>query len=354
MIIRKAAPADYPRIRTFYHEVIDGMQTSGYDIGWKKDIYPAPDYLQESIENEELFIGEENGCIAAAMVMNHQCNEGYAEFSWPTEAAPEETTMLHTLGIHPAFSCRGYGKQMVKYAIETAKQNDQKVIRLDVLKGNVPAERLYTGLGFRYLHTLSMFYEDTGWTDFELYELALNSTDILQQAENAALQSGLYESGYVNISNLQFHEEIRSICEGNVCRNFGTSWACPPAVGTLQECRARVEQYSHMLLFSKKYDLEDSFDFEGMREGLWDFKRTVDRFEQEISGLLQDYQLLSNEGCGRCEACTYPDAPCRFPEKLHHSLEGYGFIVSDLAKEAGIHYINGANTVTYFGVLLFG
>ena len=45
-----------------------------------------------------------------------------------------------------------------------------KAIRLDVLKGNLPAEKLYTGLGFKYLHTLKMFYEDTGWTDYELYE----------------------------------------------------------------------------------------------------------------------------------------------------------------------------------------
>ncbi len=48
-----------------------------------------------------------------------------------------------------------------------------KAIRLDVLKGNLPAEKLYSGLGFRYLHTLNMFYEDTGWTDYELYEYTL-------------------------------------------------------------------------------------------------------------------------------------------------------------------------------------
>ena len=28
-------------------------------------------------------------------------------------------------------------------------------------------------LGFTYLHTLKMFYEDTGWTDYELYEYKL-------------------------------------------------------------------------------------------------------------------------------------------------------------------------------------
>ena len=168
-----------------------------------------------------------------------------------------------------------------------------------------------------------------------------------------AEECGFTECGFLPIRELEYHAEIRKICEENTCRNYGTSWACPPAVGTLAECRKRVERYHQMLLFSKKYDLEDSFDFDAMRDGMYDFKDTVDAFEQRIRSDLSEYLLLSNEGCGRCLSCTYPDAPCRFPEKLHHSIEGYGFIVSELAVKAGIRYYNGVNTVTYFGALLF-
>ncbi len=42
-----------------------------------------------------------------------------------------------------------------------------------VLGGNIPAERTYTKMGFKYLKTLSMFYEDTGWTDYMVFELIL-------------------------------------------------------------------------------------------------------------------------------------------------------------------------------------
>ncbi|MGN0478894.1 MAG: DUF2284 domain-containing protein [Hominenteromicrobium sp.] len=166
-------------------------------------------------------------------------------------------------------------------------------------------------------------------------------------------QSGFSEAGFVDTSRLTFYPEIRRICEENACRCYGASWACPPAVGTLEACRGRVLQYDKMLLLSKKYTLEDSFDFEGMRAGLFDFKKTIDAFDRKLRTLLTDYLLLSNEGCGKCAVCTYPHAPCRFPETLHHALEGYGFIVSELAKEAGIRCNNGADTVTYFGALLF-
>ena len=78
-----------------------------------------------------------------------------------------------SLGVHPRYSGHSYAKKLVRFAIEYAKQNHQKAIRLDFLKGNIPAERLYSSMGFKYLHTLQMYYQDTGLTDYELYELPL-------------------------------------------------------------------------------------------------------------------------------------------------------------------------------------
>jgi predicted metal-binding protein len=171
--------------------------------------------------------------------------------------------------------------------------------------------------------------------------------------EEIAAESRFTECGYIPIARLNYSSEVRKICEGNSCRCYGTSWACPPAVGTLEECRERIEQYDAMLLFTKKYELESSFDFEGMGEALRDFKKAVDRFHRRLDPVLSSFMLLSNEGCGRCAECTYPDAPCRFPDLLHHSLEGYGFVVNELAKQANVRYNNGPNTVTFFGALLF-
>jgi len=176
---------------------------------------------------------------------------------------------------------------------------------------------------------------------------------ILTRIEKAARESGFSQFGYVEIGGLHFYEEVRKICEGNSCRNYGSSWACPPAVGTLAECREQVRRYGKMLLLSKAYRLKSSFDFESMGDGLQDFKRTVDRFHKSIDPFLSGFLLLSNEGCGRCAQCTYPDRPCRFPELLHPSLEGYGFVVNELAEAAGIRYNNGPDTVTFFGALLF-
>ena len=67
----------------------------------------------------------------------------------------------------------GYAKAMVQRAIDLARANGMKAIRLDVLEGNIPAENLYIGFGFQYMATLKMYYEDTGWTNFRLYEYVI-------------------------------------------------------------------------------------------------------------------------------------------------------------------------------------
>lgn len=177
--------------------------------------------------------------------------------------------------------------------------------------------------------------------------------NICEKVRETAMQSGMWQADFIDTQDLLFYPEIREICEGNTCRNYGATWACPPAIGTLDECKKRVMQYEKMLLFSIKYDLEDSFDFEGMHNAMFSFKDSVDAFDEKLKEFLADYLLLSNEGCGRCSKCTYPDSPCRFPESLHHSIEGYGFHIYELAKAAGMKYNNGENTVTFFGGLLF-
>ncbi len=49
-----------------------------------------------------------------------------------------------------------------------------KAVRQDMLKGNVPAEKLYEGEGFTYVDTVKLFYEDTGRVDFKMYEYVIS------------------------------------------------------------------------------------------------------------------------------------------------------------------------------------
>lgn len=166
-------------------------------------------------------------------------------------------------------------------------------------------------------------------------------------------RAGVFAYGEVDTREVEFSEVVRGYCIDNVCRQYGTTWACPPAVGTVDECRERAQKYNRMIVFTGKYDIEDSMDFEGIMLGMKEFKSVVNALDDELRPHLDDFLLLGNEGCGNCESCTYPDNPCRFPNKVHGSIEGYGIFVSKLAQQAGVAYNNGADTITYFGALLY-
>ena len=171
-------------------------------------------------------------------------------------------------------------------------------------------------------------------------------SDILERTD-------VYQYGMIETSKIPFYREIREICEGNACRSYGTTWACPPATGTFEECRYRCMEFEKAVVFNGKFALQDSLDVEGMQRGHRRFKELCDQVYQALKTDYPDHLLLSNEGCIRCENCTWPDAPCRMPDRLFPSIEGFGIQVAELAQEAGVDYYEGNRSVLYFGMFLY-
>ncbi len=173
MNLRLATIEEFENIRSFYHYITDWLDTVPYGPGWKKDIYPSPEELTEALTKNELWVCESNGEYVGAMVVNSASNEGYVQVKWNVDAKDNEITLIHALGVKPEWQGRGIASEMVNHAINLAKSKKHKALRLDVLQGNLPAERLYPKHGFVYVDTVEMFYEDTGLANYELYELPL-------------------------------------------------------------------------------------------------------------------------------------------------------------------------------------
>lgn len=174
----------------------------------------------------------------------------------------------------------------------------------------------------------------------------------MKLSASALTGAGFFGWGVVPVEKIPFSQEFLDICRSNSCGSYNTCWACPPAMGTLEECRARIGGYRVGLVFNHVSRLEDSFDFEGMEEAAVNYRRSVDALYELVKQEGDRISILANGGCRRCSTCTWPDAPCRFPEKLFPAIEGCGIYVSRLAGLAGLKYINGPDTVTYFGMLL--
>lgn len=170
----------------------------------------------------------------------------------------------------------------------------------------------------------------------------------------AALEAGACNAAVIAVEDMAFDTAFRDMCAVNACGVYGKCYMCPPDIGEIDDLIAQAKEYTNALVFQYIGQLEDSFDIDGMRESK-DKLRTItftlrDRL---IADGAKDYLLLGAGGCGVCARCSKLDnEPCKAPSLAIPSLEAYGVNVSKLAAAAGMKYINGVNTVTYFGAIL--
>lgn len=170
-----------------------------------------------------------------------------------------------------------------------------------------------------------------------------------------AKSAGFTNAEWIDVSQIVCDRKFREQCAVNACGVYGKCWMCPPDIGEIDALIDEVKSYSRGLLYQSIFELEDSFDFEGMVEGgrLQNVRsRALDKGLKELG--YKNYLHLSKGGCGHCSPCAKAKGePCPFPEEALSSLEAYGINVSATVKGTSMKYINGVNTVTYFGIVLF-
>ncbi len=163
----------------------------------------------------------------------------------------------------------------------------------------------------------------------------------------------LHEAALFDPKEIVFSDEIRGICEKNGCGRYGTCWACPPAVGSMESCKEKCMQYDHALLFTTATKVEGRFNIQGWKDAKAVHEKITDDIALEFKKEHPNAFVLSTEACEICKDCTYPDKPCRFPDKMHPAVESFGIHVMKLAPKVKIKYNNGEGVVTYFSMILF-
>lgn len=178
---------------------------------------------------------------------------------------------------------------------------------------------------------------------------------IADELAQKALDMGFLQAKAIDIDSIAFKDEVRDMCAANTCGMYGTNWQCPPGVGEVAELAQKAKGYTGAVLVNSVWELEDSFDFEGMQAGSQGHKQMFDRLRREASAAAGSGGIwaMGAGGCSRCSRCSYLDGePCCMPEEVVASMEACGIHVLELSKACGFNYINGKNTVTYFGLIL--
>lgn len=170
-----------------------------------------------------------------------------------------------------------------------------------------------------------------------------------------ALDLGATRAKVVEVKQIPFNPEFRKMCEMNSCGKYGKNWMCPPDIGDVDTLIQEAKRFAYALVYQTVNPLEDSFDIEGMLEAGEKQNMLATRINENIGQFaFSEILHLGAGGCRMCPRCAKLDNdPCRWPDKAMSSLEAYGVAVSELAPLADMKYINGPNTVTFFGALFF-
>jgi len=167
-----------------------------------------------------------------------------------------------------------------------------------------------------------------------------------------AAECGFTHCARLDVTTLDFMQEVRDMCRQDKCRSYGKSWSCPPACASLEEMRERVMEYTGGLIVQTVGELEDSYDWEGIQATSARHKENFSRMWGEIEKGHPTVLAMGAGSCTLCEVCTYPDEPCRFPDRMAASMEACGLFVSKVCSDNGLAYNYGPGKIAFTSCFL--
>lgn len=174
----------------------------------------------------------------------------------------------------------------------------------------------------------------------------------MEQWIETAKKCGFTYAGILNPATLKVNEMVRDTCASGRCNAYGHNWTCPPACGTLEECKKRMEKYQRGILLQTVGKLSKTIDTKGYMETEKNHKEHLLAFTKEIRKTYPSALCLGAGGCRICKQCAYPDA-CRYPDKAISSMEAYGLFVTQVCRDNHMEYYYGPKTIAYTACVLF-
>ncbi|MDD6880288.1 MAG: GNAT family N-acetyltransferase [Firmicutes bacterium] len=169
---------DFTMVREKYIEVIKHTKNMNTHARWIYGKHPTDEMIRSYMNKKEMYLYMDEQNVAGMAAITMYQGEDYHEIIWSQNLNDDEVASLHILTVAPEYQGKGVSKRMMAEIISLVKKKRKKAIRLDALASNIPAQRLYKNIGFKYRGKQNRFAENTGWTDFLYYELPLSKENI--------------------------------------------------------------------------------------------------------------------------------------------------------------------------------
>jgi len=167
-----------------------------------------------------------------------------------------------------------------------------------------------------------------------------------------AEECGFSITAPLDISALEFMQEVRDMCNAEMCKNYNKSWSCPPACDSLEKIRTRAAAYVVGILVQTVGQLDDSYDWDGIMRAGAQHKSCFSKLRHRLESDFSDVLAMGMGECRICDSCAYPGAPCRHPDKMEVSMEANGLLVSKVCTDNGLAYNYGSDKIAFTSCFL--
>ena len=133
------------------------------------DHYPTKQIFENDIQQNELFVLEDNAVILGTIVISSLMDEEYVPVKWLVPNG--KSIYIHRLAVHPLQQGKGYAQQLMAFAENFARVHGIASVRLDTFSKNLRNQKFYEARGYQRLE--SIYFPKQSEHPFYCYELVL-------------------------------------------------------------------------------------------------------------------------------------------------------------------------------------
>lgn len=171
--LKVAKESDFECVKATFIDIINNTPDMEKHARWVYGEHPTDEEIKKYIKDGNMYLFLDGNRVAGVVAITFFQGEEYHGIEWQTNVLDNEAMVLHLLGVVPGYRGSGTGARMLQEIFLLGKAKKMKTCRIDTLASNTPAQKFYSKLGFKYCGKQHWYADNTGWTDFLLYEYIL-------------------------------------------------------------------------------------------------------------------------------------------------------------------------------------
>lgn len=173
LFLKRCEDHDIDRISKFYQYVSENTENMDRFGKWIYGLHPTKEQIEFYIKSGFMYSFEKSGEILGTVAITPFQGTEYQNIDWQIACQNNEVSVVHLLAVNPDHQGCSIAKKIMRNAIDIAKNNNSKSLRLDALSCNIPAHRLYQSIGFEKRGVCNWDTDNVGNAEFYLFELLL-------------------------------------------------------------------------------------------------------------------------------------------------------------------------------------